>query len=89
MNLQIFVYRELNVGLTSSAFATVFFGVTGAFLIALLVDRPRASPSSPCSGSLGGRYAATDTDGVAAFALYWHFLTAAFIAVWFVVYVNK
>ena len=39
--------------------------------------------------SLGGRYAATDTDGVAAFALYWHFLTVAFVAVWLVVYVNK
>jgi heme/copper-type cytochrome/quinol oxidase subunit 3 len=39
--------------------------------------------------SLGGRYAATDTDGVAAFALYWHFLAVAYVAVWFIVYVNK
>ena len=37
LNLQIVVYRELEVGLTSSPFATLFYGVTGAFMIALLV----------------------------------------------------
>ena len=28
-------------------------------------------------------------DGISALALYWHFLTATFAAVWFVVYVVK
>ena len=73
LNLQIAVYRELGVGLTSSPFATLFFGVTGGFLIALLVGLVLAVVTA--FRSVGGRYAATDTDGVAAFALYWHFLT--------------
>jgi len=86
-NLQVAVYRALAVGLTSSTFATLFYGVTAAFLVALLVGLVFAAVTA--FRSLGGRYAATDTDGVAAFALYWHFLTAVFVALWFVVYVNK
>ena len=87
LNLQVAVYRELGVGLASSPFGTLFYAVTGGFLIALLVGLVLAVVTA--FRSLGGRYAATDTDGVAAFALYWHFLTVAFCAVWFVVYVNK
>jgi len=87
LNLQVVVYRSLEVGLTSSPFATLFYGVTGAFMIALLVGLVFALVTA--FRSLGGRYAATDTDGVAAFALYWHFLTFAFCALWLVVYVNK
>ena len=87
LNLQIAVYRALEIGLTSSPFATLFFGVTGAFMIALLIGLVFAVVTA--FRSLGGRYAATDTDGVAAFALYWHFLTVSFFALWLVVYVNK
>jgi heme/copper-type cytochrome/quinol oxidase subunit 3 len=87
INLQVAVYRALDVGLTSSPFATLFFSVTGAFMVAVIVGLVFAVVTS--FRSLGGRYAATDTDGVAAFALYWHFLTVVYAAVWFVVYVNK
>jgi heme/copper-type cytochrome/quinol oxidase subunit 3 len=87
INLQVAVYRALDVGVGSSPFATLFYGVTGAFLIALLVGLVFAVVTA--FRSLGGRFAATDTDGVAAFALYWHFLLVAYIAMWFVVYVNK
>jgi heme/copper-type cytochrome/quinol oxidase subunit 3 len=87
LNLQLQVYRLLGVGLSSSPFATLFFGVTGAFLVALLVGLVFAVVTA--FRSLGGRYAATDTDGVAAFALYWHFLTVTFTVLWLVVYVNK
>ena len=87
LNLQLQVYRLLGVGLTSSPFATLFFGVTGGFLVALLVGLVFAVVTA--FRSLGGRFAATDTDGVAAFALYWHFLTVAFAVLWLVVYVNK
>jgi heme/copper-type cytochrome/quinol oxidase subunit 3 len=87
LNLQLQVYRLLGVGLTSSPFATLFFGVTGAFLVGLFVGLVFAVITA--FRSLGGRFAATDTDGVAAFALYWHFLTVAFTVLWLVVYVNK
>jgi len=87
LNLQVAVYRALDVGVGSSQFATLFYGVTGAFLIALLIGLVFALITA--FRSLGGRYAATDTDGVAAFALYWHFLAVAYVAVWFIVYVNK
>ena len=87
INLQVAVDRALDVGLTSSPFATLFFTVTGAFMIAVLVGLVFAVVTA--FRSLGGRYAATDTDGVAAFALYWHFLAVAYVAVWFIVYVNK
>jgi heme/copper-type cytochrome/quinol oxidase subunit 3 len=87
LNLQLQVYRLLGVGLTSSPFATLFFGITGAFLIALLVGLVFAVVTA--FRSLGGRFAATDTDGVAAFTLYWHFLTVSFVVLWLAVYVNK
>jgi cytochrome c oxidase subunit III len=87
INLQVAVYRALDVGLTSSPFATLFFTVTGAFMVAVIIGLVFAVVTA--FRSLGGRFAATDTDGVAAFALYWHFLLVAYAAVWFVVYVNK
>ena len=52
LNLQIAVYRELGVGLTSSPFATLFFGVTGGFL-ALLVGLVLAVVTA--FRSVGGR----------------------------------
>ena len=45
------------------------------------------SPPSPPSASSAA--ACGDSEIVAAHALYWYFLAAAFAAVWFVVYVTK
>ena len=39
--------------------------------------------------SLGGRYSATDTEGLSSHALAWYFLAVAYSALWLVVYVNK
>ena len=39
--------------------------------------------------SLGGRYSSKRHEGISSLALYWHFLTVAFAAVWLVVYANK
>ena len=87
LNAQIYVYNTMGLDIRGRPFATLVYAVTGR----------SSSPWSPASSSpcvmafrtLGGRYSATDHDGISALALYWHFLTVVFSAVWLVVYVVK
>lgn len=87
INAQLFVYNQLNLPVAdeTAAYAVMFYAVTGtmtalfiAGLVYTLVTAFRF---------LGGRV--RDQEIVAAHALYWYVLAAAFAAVWFVVYVTK
>lgn len=85
LNAQIFIWTQMEVGARDGAFHSMFYAVTGtmAFLvIAGLVYTIVAS-----FRYLGrGR---SDVAIVSASALYWYFITVAFTALWFVVYVQK
>jgi len=85
-NAQAYIYQQLGVAV-DTRYGALFFSVTGAFLVALVAGMIMAV--IVVFRSLGGRYTAKRHEGVAALALYWHFLTVAFAAVWFVVYVVK
>jgi heme/copper-type cytochrome/quinol oxidase subunit 3 len=85
-NAQAYIYQQIGVGV-NTRYGALFFSVTGAFLVALVAGMIMAV--IVVFRSLGGRYTAKRHEGVSALALYWHFLTAAFSAVWFVVYVVK
>jgi cytochrome c oxidase subunit 3 len=87
LNSQAYIYGQMGLGAGTSIYANAFYAVTGTFLGALVAGIVMAI--IVVFRSLGGRYSSRRHEGISALALYWHFLTAAFAAVWFVVYVIK
>jgi heme/copper-type cytochrome/quinol oxidase subunit 3 len=85
-NAQAYIYQQVDVGV-GTRYGALFFSVTGAFLFALVAGMIMAV--MVVFRSLGGRYTSKRHEGISALALYWHFLTASFAAVWLVVYVVK
>ena len=85
-NAQAYIYQQAGVGV-NTRYGALFFSVTGAFLVALVAGMIMAV--IVVFRSLGGRYTSKRHEGISALALYWHFLTAVFAGVWFVVYVVK
>jgi heme/copper-type cytochrome/quinol oxidase subunit 3 len=88
LNSQAYTWAQMGVGINDAgAFGTVFYASTGAFAAALIVGVIHTAITA--FRSLGGRYSATDTEGLSSHALVWYFLVAAYIALWLIVYVNK
>ena len=90
INAQAFVYSQMKMPIRTTdgkAFNVLFYVLTGSFVVAVMVGLGMAVVTS--FRSLGGRFSPTETEGLSSVALYWHFLTVAFAAVWFFVYVTK
>ncbi|MSO60032.1 MAG: hypothetical protein EXQ63_06875 [Ilumatobacteraceae bacterium] len=85
INAQISVYSQMHIGVTDGVYQTMFYAITGAVVVLLAIGV--AFTSVTWFRSVGGRD--NDSHVVAAHALYWYVLTAAFCAVWFVVYIQK
>ena len=85
INAQAAVYMQMGMGLTDGPYQTMFFAITGT-MVALIVGGVAFSVVAmfrAMAGRLG------DREVMSAHALYWYFLTTVFIALWFVVYVQK
>ena len=87
INTQSYIWRTLHLALAKGPYQTMFYVVTGTLVMFLAVGIVVAGVTA--FRLLGGRYSSTDTDGVAAAALFWHFLSVATCAVWYVMYVVK
>ena len=87
LNAQAFIYQQLGMGIGETKYANLFYAVTGTFVAALIAGIVMAMVV--VFRSLGGRYSSKRHEGISSLALYWDFLTVAFAAVWFVVYVVK
>jgi heme/copper-type cytochrome/quinol oxidase subunit 3 len=85
INAQAFIYVQMGLPIADGTYATLFYALTG--VIVALAAIGLVFTSVAAFRFLGGR--AGDHEIVVAHALYWYFLTAAFAAVWFVVYVTK
>lgn len=85
LNSLVAIYPQIEVGLADGAYETLFYAITGT-IIALVVGGI-AFTLAALFKSIGGRSA--NTDLMNAHALYWYFLSAAYTAVWFVVFVQK
>jgi cytochrome c oxidase subunit 3 len=85
VNAQIAIYMKMELGLADGAFQTLFYAITGTMMF--LVIAGMAFSAVALFRSVGGRD--DDQQLISAHALYWYFLTAAFTAVWFFVYVQK
>ncbi len=85
INAQVAVYLQMQLVLRDGAYQTMFYTVTGSML-ALLASGVVYSVVT-LFRSLAGRV--SDYHVMSAHAMYWYVLTAAFTAMWFVVYVQK
>jgi len=84
VNAQAFVYSQMGLPIADTAYGPMFYAVTGVFLVLMAVGL--AFTVVTAFRVLGGR---SDGDVVAAHALYWYFVAAAFAAIWLIVYVTK
>jgi heme/copper-type cytochrome/quinol oxidase subunit 3 len=85
LNAQIYIYSQMNVSISENgAYAALFYAMTGTLVFLLLTGLVYTAVTA--IRYLGGR---SDVEMVSSHALYWYFLTAATIAVWFVVYIQK
>ena len=85
VNAQAFVYATMQVPARSGAFNTMFYALTGTFIALVVIGMVFSVVTA--FRYLGGR--TSDREIVSAHAMYWYFLSAAFTALWLVVYVTK
>ncbi len=85
VNSQAYVYSQMKVPVAGSAFGAMFYALTGTFVFLTVIGI--AFSLVTAFRYLGGR--TTDREIVAAHAMYWYFLAAAYAGLWFVVYVTK
>ena len=85
INAQIAIWAQMGVGANDGAFHSMFYAATGTMTALILSGFVYTAVAA--FRYLGGR--TKEVELVSAHALYWYFLTAAFCAVWFVIYVQK
>jgi cytochrome c oxidase subunit 3 len=85
VNAQVAIYAQMEVVFNDKNYAPLFYAITGTMLA--LVVAGMVFTAVTFFRSVGGRD--DDQQVVSAHALYWYFLTAAFTAMWFFVYVQK
>lgn len=85
INTQLAVWNQMDIALVDGVYNTMFYAITGTML--LLLASGIVFTAVALFRSVGGRD--DDQQVISAHALYWYFLTASFVAMWFVVYVQK
>jgi cytochrome c oxidase subunit III len=85
INAQAYVWNQIELPIADGGYPGMFYAVTGTMAALLVVGVVFTAVTA--FRYLGGR--TTEREIVAAHALYWYVLAAAFSAVWFVVYVTK
>jgi heme/copper-type cytochrome/quinol oxidase subunit 3 len=85
LNTQVYIFSQMGVSLTEhGSYAALFYAMTGTLTFLLLSGLVYTAVTA--IRYFGGRH---DVETVSAHALYWYFITAATVAVWFVVYIQK
>jgi cytochrome c oxidase subunit 3 len=85
INAQAFIYSQMALPVSGGAYNSMFYAITGVFVTLLIIGIGFSAVTA--FRYLGGR--TTEREIVSAHALYWYFLSAAFVALWLVVYVTK
>jgi heme/copper-type cytochrome/quinol oxidase subunit 3 len=85
INAQVYVYTQMQMGLTDGTYQMMFYAVTGTFMALMVIGIVMSFVA--VFRYAGGR--TTDTEFIAAHALYWYATAVIFAALWFVVYVTK
>jgi cytochrome c oxidase subunit 3 len=85
INAQAYVYHAMEMPIADSAYAGMFYAITGTVLALVIIGLVFTGVTA--FRLLGGR--SGDLELVSAHAMYWYFVAAAFSGVWFIVYVTK
>ena len=80
-----FVYVQMGMGIADGTYQLFFYAVTGAFLALTIIGVVFSVVTA--FRFLGGR--SGEREIVTAHAMYWYFLGAMYIVLWFVVFVTK
>ncbi|MFN8021398.1 MAG: cytochrome c oxidase subunit 3 [Acidimicrobiales bacterium] len=80
-----FVYFQMGMGIADGTYQLFFYAVTGTFIALTVVGV--AFSVVTAFRFLGGRW--SEREIVSAHAMYWYFLGAMYIVLWFVVFVTK
>ena len=84
INAQASIYVEMGLGIGDGTYAAMFYGITGMFIVLMIIGVIFTAVAA--FRFIGGR---SDTEIVAANAIYWYTTAVIFSALWFVVYVTK
>jgi len=85
INAQAFVWNQMNVSVDDGAYGSMFFAITGTFVATMVAGLLFTAVTA--FRYLGGR--TRDREILTAHAIFWYAMTAAYSAIWFVVYVTK
>ena len=85
VNAQLYVYGVMDIGVASSGFAGMFYAITGLSVVMAIVGMIFALVA--VFRSFGGRE--SESELLAAHALYWYVFAAAYSALWLIVFVTK
>jgi heme/copper-type cytochrome/quinol oxidase subunit 3 len=90
LNAQGYIWKELKLVISDEkrgGFQMLVYSITGTYFVLLMIGV--IATALLAFRALGGRANRRSAEAVAAACVYWHFLFAAFCAVWLVVYVTK
>lgn len=85
INGQAFTWFQMNLGVRDGTYQTLFYALTGTFTVLMIIGVVFSLVT--VFRYLGGR--TKDREIVTAHAIYWYFVGAVYVALWFVVYVTK
>ncbi len=85
INAQAVIYGRMGMGVADGAYQTLFYAITGSFIVLLLVAF--CFNVVTAFRAFGGRL--SDRMVVSSLALFWYVITVVYIGLWFVIYVTK
>ena len=87
LNSTVYLYQQLELGLTASSTATLLYIVTGTHLLMTVVAMLFAAVMG--FQALGGQLTGRDAEGMSAAALYWIVTVAVYVPLWYGIYITK
>lgn len=85
VNAQLYVYGVMDMGVAGSGYAGMFYAITGLSVVLAIIGLLFAAVAA--FRGFGGRE--TESELLAAHALYWYVYAAAYAALWLIVFVTK
>jgi heme/copper-type cytochrome/quinol oxidase subunit 3 len=87
INSTVYLYQQLEMGLTASGTAGMLYITTGTHLVMVVVGLLFTAVMG--FQALGGQLTGRDAEGMSAAALYWYVTFAVYVVVWYAIYITK
>ena len=87
VNATVYLYQQLSLPLVFSGLGGLFYIVTGAHLVMVVVDMVFVAVMG--FQSLGGQLTGRDAEGMSAAALYWYVTVLVYSVIYYGIYITK